>query len=76
MTSQYLFAAAAAFTAVAAPAAAQSYQQPYQQPYQQSYQQAYPGYAQPGYAQRSHQAVDMQFHCCVILPLVRPASKR
>jgi len=50
MTSQYLFAAAAALGAVSAPAVAQNYQQPYQ-PYQQAYPQAYPGYPQPGYAQ-------------------------
>ena len=47
MNSNYLFAAAAALSAVAAPAAAQNYQQPYQQ----AYPQAYPGYGQPGYAQ-------------------------
>jgi len=47
MTSHYLFGAAAALSAVAAPAAAQTYQQPYPQ----AYPQAYPGYGQPGYAQ-------------------------
>jgi hypothetical protein len=47
MNSHYLFAAAAALSAVAAPAVAQNYQQPYPQ----AYPQAYPGYGQPGYAQ-------------------------
>jgi hypothetical protein len=51
MTSQILFAAAAALSAVAAPAAAQTYQQPYPQAYPQAYPQTYPGYSQPGYGQ-------------------------